>query len=206
MSARRSAQLAAPHAIEQRLELVRELGDDGVAHRRAHSLDRVHGAEDRAHGASVAGRRVALELEQRVIDGRDVLAALGEKELGVLEIVHARNGRASGASARARAAPPRARGWLERLDHEVLRARLDRLDDQRLLPHRAAHQDSCASGSNLQISRTASMPPMSGITMSIVTRSGLELLVLLHRLHARLGFADDLESRLRAGCRRPSCA
>src|SRR5215218_8054755 len=30
---------------------------------------------------------------------------------------------------------------LERLDDEILRARLDRFDDQRLLPHRAAHQD-----------------------------------------------------------------
>src|SRR4051812_11447780 len=30
---------------------------------------------------------------------------------------------------------------LERLDHEVLRTGLDRLDDQRLLPHGAAHQD-----------------------------------------------------------------
>src|SRR5512142_2557553 len=31
---------------------------------------------------------------------------------------------------------------LERLHHEVLGASLDRLDDQRLLPHRAAHEDS----------------------------------------------------------------
>ena len=30
---------------------------------------------------------------------------------------------------------------LEGLHDEVLRARLDRLDDQRLLSHRAAHQD-----------------------------------------------------------------
>ena len=40
--------------------------------------------------AAGAARRggVTLELEQRVIDGGDVLAALGEKELGVLERVH----------------------------------------------------------------------------------------------------------------------
>src|SRR6266516_2613471 len=32
-------------------------------------------------------------------------------------------------------------GGLERLDNEVFRARLNGLDDQRLLPHGAAHQD-----------------------------------------------------------------
>src|SRR5437867_952281 len=37
----------------------------------------------------------------------------------------------------------------------------------------ALHIRILASGSCLTISRTASMPPMSGITMSIVTRSGL---------------------------------
>src|SRR5438045_247453 len=37
----------------------------------------------------------------------------------------------------------------------------------------ALHMRIFACGSILQISRTASMPPMSGITMSIVTRSGL---------------------------------
>src|SRR5207237_782590 len=40
------------------------------------------------------------------------------------------------------------------------------------------HMRILASGSNLTISRTASMPPMSGITMSIVTRSGLSSLYL----------------------------
>src|SRR5438309_152595 len=42
----------------------------------------------------------------------------------------------------------------------------------------ALHIRILASGSNLVISRTASMPPMSGITMSIVTRSGLSCLYL----------------------------
>ena len=44
------------------------------------------------------GRRrvgVALELEQRVIHRRDVFATLGEKQLGVLKIVHG-DGRVSG--------------------------------------------------------------------------------------------------------------
>ena len=40
-------EIAAAHAVEHRLELVRQLGDDGVAHRRRHALDRVNGAEDR---------------------------------------------------------------------------------------------------------------------------------------------------------------
>src|ERR1043166_7549716 len=37
----------------------------------------------------------------------------------------------------------------------------------------ALHIRILASGFFLQISRTASMPPMSGITISMVTRSGL---------------------------------
>src|SRR5438876_992708 len=37
----------------------------------------------------------------------------------------------------------------------------------------ALHMRIFASGSSFTIARTASMPPMSGITMSIVTRSGL---------------------------------
>src|SRR6185437_11616724 len=83
------AEIVAPHAVEHRLQLVRQLGDDSVAHRRAHPLDRVDGAKDLANGRDGAGaRRVALELEQRLIDGRDVLSALGEKELRVLERVH----------------------------------------------------------------------------------------------------------------------
>ena len=41
-------EVVAAHAIEHGLELVRQLGDDGIAHRRAHALDRVDGAEDRA--------------------------------------------------------------------------------------------------------------------------------------------------------------
>src|SRR5260370_23636349 len=35
---------------------------------------------------------------------------------------------------------------LKRLDHEVLSAGLDRFDDQRLLAHRAAHEDLCLRG------------------------------------------------------------
>src|SRR3989441_170346 len=42
----------------------------------------------------------------------------------------------------------------------------------------ALHMRILASGSCFTISRTASMPPMSGITMSIVTRSGLSCLYL----------------------------
>jgi hypothetical protein len=60
---------------------------------------------------------------------------------------------------------------LERLHHEVLRAGLNGLDHERLLPI-ALHMRTFACGSIFVISRTASMPPMSGITMSIVTRSG----------------------------------
>ena len=82
-------EIVAAHAIEHRLELVRQLGDDGVSHRRAHAFDRVDRAKNLTDGSRRARRRrVALELEQRVIDGGDVLAALGEKELGVLEVVH----------------------------------------------------------------------------------------------------------------------
>ena len=37
----------------------------------------------------------------------------------------------------------------------------------------ALHMRTFAPGSSLTISRTASIPPMSGMTMSMVTRSGL---------------------------------
>src|SRR4029079_4626494 len=40
----------------------------------------------------------------------------------------------------------------------------------------ALHMRILAFGSSLQISRTASMPPMSGMTISIVTRSGCSCL------------------------------
>jgi len=43
-------EIAAANAIEHRLELVRQLGDDRVPHRCAHPLDRVDGAENGAHG------------------------------------------------------------------------------------------------------------------------------------------------------------
>jgi hypothetical protein len=48
----------------------------------------VHAAEDRAHG--LISPHTALEIEQGMVDRRNVLAALREKELGVLGAIHAR--------------------------------------------------------------------------------------------------------------------
>ena len=78
--------LARAHGVEHRLELVRELGHGRVAHRRAHPLDRVNGAEDGARALAVIVP--LLELQEVVIDGGDVLTALREEELFVLAGVH----------------------------------------------------------------------------------------------------------------------
>src|SRR2546423_4662551 len=84
---------------------------------------------------------------------------------------------------------------LERLHDEVLRPRLDRLDHERLLAHRAAHED-------LRV----------GILLDDLTHRidpahvrhddvhgdevGLELSVFLYRLRPRLRFSHDLEASL----------
>src|SRR5213595_1068603 len=61
---------------------------------------------------------------------------------------------------------------LERLHDEILRAGLDRFHHQGLLAHGAAHED-LRVGIILHDLAHRVDPPMSGITMSIVTRSGL---------------------------------
>ena len=104
-------EIVAPDAIKHRLELVRELGDDRVTHRRAHALDGVHGAKNRADvRRGRGGARVALELEQRMVHRRDVFTALGEKQLGVLKIVHGDAGRSPYPSTRWTASSTRL-GW-----------------------------------------------------------------------------------------------
>src|SRR5205814_383737 len=84
---------------------------------------------------------------------------------------------------------------LERLHDEVLRSRLDRLDHQRLLPHRAAHQDLRVG---ILLDDLA-----HGIDAAHVRHDdvhgheiGLELSVFLDRLGPRLRFAHDLETGL----------
>ena len=128
--------LALPHEVQQRLQLVRQRRDGGVAHRRAHPLDRVHAAEDRAHG--LVATHPALELEQRVVDGGDVLAALREKELGVLGAIHARQSRGGGSGPRA-AATRREPGVHRRAEGGVRRVgRVGRGDARGVSPERAA--------------------------------------------------------------------
>src|SRR2546425_11799929 len=85
---------------------------------------------------------------------------------------------------------------LERLHHEILRARLDRLDHEGLLTHRAAHQD-------LRVGVVLHDLP-HGVDAAHVRHHdvhrdqvGLELLVPLDRLRAGLGFSHDLEAGLR---------
>src|SRR2546428_12937552 len=84
-----------------------------------------------------------------------------------------------------------ARG-LERLDDEVFCSGLDRFDDQRLLAHRAAHQD-------LRV-RVTLDDLAHGVDAAHVGHHDvhgdevrLQLLVLLHALPAGLRFADNLE-------------
>src|SRR5215210_803795 len=87
-----------------------------------------------------------------------------------------------------------ARG-LERLDHEVPRAGLDGLDHQRLLAHGAAHQDLGAGVFPDDLAHGVD-PAHVGHHDVHRHQVGLELAVLLHRLHARLGLGHDLEAGL----------
>ena len=90
-----------PQRVEQVLQPVGQLGHAGVAHRRRHALDRVHRAEEPVHRLERdAGARSHSSSE--LVAELQVLAALGEKERGVLGQVHR--------ISPGRAGPPRARG------------------------------------------------------------------------------------------------
>ncbi len=78
--------LRVAYAIEQRLQLVRERRHRRVAHRRAHSLHRVHRAKDCAHWLRRRGR--TLQREQLLVHRGELLATLRLKERGVLGQVH----------------------------------------------------------------------------------------------------------------------
>src|SRR5690242_14210312 len=107
---------------------------------------------------------MALPLEQQLIAGAQVLAALGQEQLGVLREVHGYP------STRWTASSTR-EGW-NGLTTKSLAPAWMASTTSACWPM-ALHIRILASGSCFTISRTASMPPMSGITMSIVTRSGL---------------------------------
>ncbi len=91
--------LPAAQQVQQAFQPVGEVGDAGVAHRRRHALHRVHRAEDAAD--RFGGRRLALPLQQQMVERGEMVAALGEEELRVLPHVHG--------SSRAPAARPPAR-------------------------------------------------------------------------------------------------
>ncbi len=154
---------------------------------RRHALEGVHGAEDPGRPARWPG--IALPFEQELVAGAEVLAALASGR--------GRRSAIDPSVNRGRAVPPRARGegW-NGLTTKSLAPAWIASTTSACWPM-ALHIRILASGSVLQISRTASMPPMSGITMSMVTRSGLSCAVLLDRLAPGLGLADDLEARLR---------
>src|SRR5438552_4081952 len=107
---------------------------------------------------------MALPLEQQLIAGAQVLAALGQEQLGVLREIHG--------YPRTRCTASRTREGWNGLTTKSLAPAWMASTTSACCPM-ALHIRILASGSCLTISRTASMPPMSGITMSIVTRSGL---------------------------------
>src|SRR5260370_15002016 len=80
---------------------------------------------------------------------------------------------------------------LKRLDHEVLSAGLDRFDDQRLLAHRAAHED-LGLGVVLDDLPHGVDPPPVRHPDAHGPEIGLELLVALHGLPARPGLSHGL--------------
>src|SRR5260370_9456782 len=84
-----------------------------------------------------------------------------------------------------------AAGRLKRLDHEVLSAGLDRFDDQRLLAHRAAHED-LGLGVVLDDLPPGVDPPHVRHPDAHGPEIGLELLVALHGLPARPGLSHGL--------------
>src|SRR5215218_2149466 len=81
---------------------------------------------------------------------------------------------------------------LERFYDEILCTSLNGLDDQRLLPHRAAHQDL---GVHVELRDLADRVDATHVRHHDVHRDQIrtQLLVLLHRLYTRLRLADDLE-------------
>jgi hypothetical protein len=84
---------------------------------------------------------------------------------------------------------------LEWLDDEILGARLDGLDDQRLLPHGAAHQHARR---RVELADLPHRIDAAHVRHHDVHRDEVrpQLLVLLHGLHARLRLTDDLETGL----------
>src|SRR6266699_3668712 len=84
---------------------------------------------------------------------------------------------------------------LERLHYEILRPRLNRLDHERLLAHRAAHEDLAVGArlDDLAHRIDAALVRHHAVHGDEI---GLELAVFLDRLGPRLRFSHDLESRL----------
>ena len=109
-----------------------QLGHRLVAQRRGRALDRVEGTKKLGHRSGRAG--ITLEGKEKLVAALEMVAAVGEEECGIPGEIH----RSSPEQSLHRFEHPRR---LERLDDEILGAGLDRLDHQRLLAHRAAHQD-----------------------------------------------------------------
>src|SRR6266545_876757 len=153
---------AAAQMVEQILHAVRQIGDAAVPHRRGHALDRVDRPEQAADRLGRGG--IPLPIEQQLIAGAQVLPALGQEQLGVLRQIHRYP------STRWTASSTRD-GWNGFTTKSFAPAWI--ASTTSACWPMALHIRILASGSCLTISRTASMPPMSGITMSMVTRSGL---------------------------------
>ncbi len=105
-----------------------------------------------------------------MVDRRELLAALRAEQVGVAREVHAAGpGTSARADTRCTASSTRL-GWNGFTTKSFAPAWI--ASTTSACWPMALHMRILAFGSNFVISRTASMPPMSGITMSIVTRSG----------------------------------
>src|SRR5690606_17444067 len=147
------------------LQLVRELRDFVEAERRGHALDRVRGPERAIQRVPAI---IHLERRKAAVQRGQVLLRLGQVEVTVAAGIH-RSAPPRQPSTRCTASSTRA-GW----NGFTMKSRAPAW----IAPTTGAccpialHLSMGAFGCSLMISRTASIPPMSGMTMSIVTRSG----------------------------------
>jgi hypothetical protein len=83
----RGRPLATSQQVQEILGAMGQLGHLRVAHGSGHAFDGVHGPED--PGDRFLRRGIPLPLEERSVEGGEMIPSLREEELGVLREVHA---------------------------------------------------------------------------------------------------------------------